>query len=544
MTVDPSAVTEAGAAGPASTELVPGASVGKYRLDRVLGAGGMGVVWAAFDPDLERPVAIKVLRSLDSVDTLRTRLLREARAMARLKHPNVLTVYEVGTDRNRDYIAMELIDGADLDGWLATKPARPEIVAALVAAGRGLAAAHDAGLIHRDLKPHNILRAIDGRVYVTDFGLARGQIEDGIEVVQAPLAATAIASGAQPRAVDSVLDSPLTQTGMLIGTPAYMAPEQFAGRTPDPRSDQFAFCVTAWEALTGARPFAGKTLEELQRAASAGVGPTPAPGLPPSVQRVLARGLAPVAADRWLDMHVMLQELEAALAPPRPSRVPWIAGGALAVVGFLTGVALYTRSRTAPVAPPVSPVSPTRMPMPPTVPMPPAPPEPMPPTRMPPTPAPTPMPPTRMTQTPPSPPVPARPMPPLLRGGSCGPVSEVFGMAWTAEQRKAIATRHRGEAMLIAVTGLLEETRRDWVRMYETACASPKTAEHQEQLACLLSARDEIAAAMQELATQDGALSVANMMPLAIAVGGCKTDQNSGARGAGHGSGDDDDDER
>ena len=526
MTVDPSAVTEAGVAGPASTELVPGASVGKYRLDRVLGAGGMGVVWAAFDPDLERPVAIKVLRSLDSVDTLRTRLLREARAMARLKHPNVLTVYEVGTDRNRDYIAMELIDGADLDGWLATKPARPEIVAALLAAGRGLAAAHDAGLIHRDLKPHNILRATDGRVYVTDFGLARGQIEDGIEVVQAPIAATAIASGAQPRPVDSVLDSPLTQTGMLIGTPAYMAPEQFAGRTPDPRSDQFAFCVTAWEALLGARPFAGKNLEELQRAASAGVGP--APGLPAGVHRVLARGLAPNAEARWLDMHVMLHELEAALAPPRPSRVPWIAGGVLAVVGFLTGVALYTRSRTAPSEPPAprSLTVPMPIPIPPIVPVPPTVP--------------------KHTTTPSHTPTPpAKPMPPLLRGGTCRPVSEVFGMAWTTEQRKALALRHRGEAMLFGVTGLLEETRRDWVRMYETACASPKTAEHQEQLACLLSARDELVAAIQELATQDGELSVASMMPLAMAVSGCKTDGNSGERGRnrGSGSGDPDDDE-
>jgi serine/threonine protein kinase len=524
MTVDPSAVTEAGAAGPASTELVPGASVGKYRLDRVLGAGGMGVVWAAFDPDLERPVAIKVLRSIDSGDTLRTRLLREARAMARLKHPNVLTVYEVGTDRNRDYIAMELIDGADLDGWLVTKPPRAAILAALLAAGRGLAAAHDAGLIHRDLKPHNILRGTDGRVYVTDFGLARGQIEDGIEVVQTPLAATAATSGAQPRAVDSVLDSPLTQTGMLIGTPAYMAPEQFVGRTPDPRSDQFAFCVTAWEALTGARPFAGKTLEELRLAASAGVaGSGVAAGLSPGLHRVLARGLARVPADRWLDMHVLLQELEAALAPPRPSRVPWIAGGALAVIALLTGVALYTRSRTASPTP-----TPTPSPMPMPMPMPPPPPMPIPP----PVPA------------PPSPP--PIPSPPLLRGGSCVPVSEAFGMAWTAERRKAIMSRHKGEAMLIAVTGLLEETRRDWVRMYDAACAAPRTAEHQEQLACLLSARDEIAAATQELATQDGALGISTLVPLATSVSGCKTDRNDGAdrkRDRDDGS-DRDDDER
>ena len=483
MTVDPSAVTEAGAAGPASTELVPGASVGKYRLDRVLGAGGMGVVWAAFDPDLERPVAIKVLRSLDSGDTLRTRLLREARAMARLKHPNVLTVYEVGTDRNRDYIAMELIDGADLDGWLASKPSRPDIVAALLAAGRGLAAAHDAGLIHRDLKPHNILRSKDGRVYVTDFGLARGQIDDGADVVQVPLAATAVASGSQPRALDSVLDSPLTQTGMLIGTPAYMAPEQFAGRAPDPRSDQFAFCVTAWEALTGARPFAGKTLEDLRIAASAGV--VAASGLPVPLHRVLARGLAPAPDDRWLDMHVVLQQLEAALAPPRPSRVPWIAGGVLAVVGFLTGVALYTRSRTAPAAP-VSPVTPV-MPMPPMPPMPPAP-----------------------TQ---------------VRGAACQPGTEVFGDAWTADHRRALTARHKKEGMLIAVTGLLEETRRNWIRSYDATCAMPDSATRHAQMACLLSTREEIAAAAQELLAEDGELSMTSVIPLGIALGACRDER-------------------
>jgi len=194
MAVDPSARTEAGAAGSAPSDLGPGMQIGKYRLERVLGAGGMGVVWAAFDPDLERPVAIKVLRRIDEAATQRTRLLREARAMARLKHPNILTVYEVGTDRNRDYIAMELIDGADLDAWLKTRPPRAEIVAALFAAGRGLAAAHDAGLIHRDLKPHNILRGRDGSVYVTDFGLARGQIEDGPEVVHQALAVAATRS--------------------------------------------------------------------------------------------------------------------------------------------------------------------------------------------------------------------------------------------------------------------------------------------------------------------------------------------------------------
>src|SRR4051812_11999765 len=319
MAVDPSAMTEAGPAGAEAGDLGPGVSIGKYRLDRVLGTGGMGVVWAAFDPDLERAVAIKVLRGIDGGATMRTRLLREARAMARLKHPNVLTVYEVGTDRNRDYIAMELIDGADLDRWLVSRPPSDDVLQALLAAGRGLAAAHDAGLIHRDFKPHTVLRGGDGGVYVTAFGLARGQIDDGADLVQTPggFAATAVASDSHPRAPDSVLDSPLTQTGVLIGTPAYMAPEQFLGRPPDPRSDQFAFCVTAWEALVGARPFTGNNLDELRAAAAVGVRGDG--GLPPRVRSVLARGMAPDPASRWPDMRTVLRELEASVAPPAPS---------------------------------------------------------------------------------------------------------------------------------------------------------------------------------------------------------------------------------
>ena len=463
MEVDPSARTEAGTAGNASADLGPGALIGKYRLDRVLGTGGMGVVWAAFDPDLERPVAIKVLRSIDSVATLRTRLLREARAMARLKHPNILTVYEVGTDRNRDYIAMELIDGSDLDGWLASKPPRPEILAALFAAGRGLAAAHDAGLIHRDLKPHNILRGHDGSVYVTDFGLARGQIEDGADLVQGQVAtAVAMTSGVQARTPDAVLDSPLTQTGVLIGTPAYMAPEQFAGRTPDPRSDQFAFCVTAWEALTGARPFVGKTLDELRRAAAAGVRGDG--GLPPRLCGVVARGMAPAPADRWPDMRALLHELEAAIALPPPparrSRVPLvIASTAIATAAVVIGFSRLP-GRAAGSAPDA--------------------------------------------------------------GGECAPASKAFGAAWAGERRRAVTARHKNDSMLIPVAATLEATRGDWIKAYETVCAMPESAARHEQLACLFEARDDINEATNELATEEGPLSLAMVISLGPQIGACK----------------------
>jgi serine/threonine protein kinase len=498
MTIDPSAVTEAGNGSGDPEGFSPGASIGKYRLDRVLGTGGMGVVWAAFDPDLERPVAIKVLRAADGSASMRTRLLREARAMARLKHPNVLTVYEVGTDRNRDYIAMELIDGMDLDRWLVSRPPRDEVLAALFAAGRGLAAAHGAGLIHRDLKPHNILRGRDGAVYVTDFGLARGQIEDGPEVIQTPVADAATAVGSQPRAMDSVLDSPLTQTGVLIGTPAYMAPEQFAGRAPDPRSDQFAFCVTAWEALTGARPFGGHNLEEL-RAAAAGGAPgaaqVPEAVLPPRVRAVLARGLSPAPEDRWPDMHAMLGALQSALAPSCTGRVPrivWITLAVLAVLGFLTGVALYTRSHTGPTV--VTSVVP--VPAPPPVPVPPSIPGPRP--------GPGPGP---------------GPGPNLAAG--CKPPGEAFGGAWSAERRAAVVARHRAAHELLPATAALDEVRRAWLRGYEAACAMPESEARHDQLDCLLEAREAIDEATRELTEEDSKLSIVQVIPLNVVVSAC-----------------------
>ena len=318
-----------------------GSMLGKYRLDRVIGEGGMGVVWAGYDPDLERAVAIKVLRDAGDT-TLRTRLLREARAMARLKHPNVLTVYEVGTDSNRDYIAMDLVDGGDLSKWLTTKPPRKDIFDALIGAGRGLAAAHDAGLIHRDFKPHNVLRSNDARVYVTDFGLARGQLEPEVDIELVPMRGYALASGSQPRRpIDSVLDAELTQTGILIGTPAYMAPEQYAGLVPDPRTDQFSFCVTAWEAFSGSRPFAGDSLDALRNAVGGGVAKTPAE-LPSSVRAVLSRGLDPEPSKRWPDMRSLLAALERIATPRR--RI----AGILVVVGAVllaTGVTFAVMHR-------------------------------------------------------------------------------------------------------------------------------------------------------------------------------------------------------
>jgi hypothetical protein len=299
--------------GQAQAAVVAG-TLGRYRIERRLGEGGMGVVHAAFDPDLERRVALKVLRAEAEAAEARQRLLREARAMARLAHPNVVAVHEVGSAGGRDYVAMELVEGETLADWLRTKRhTADEIVQAFVAAGRGLAAAHAAGLVHRDFKPHNVLRGHDGRICVTDFGLARG-----VEDVTAALEATMPLQGgvAKPANTPSPL-SGLTATGSVLGTPAYMAPEQWRGGTIGPAADQFAFCVGLWEALTGERPFRGTTIEELKRAVDAGPRALDASKLPRRLRRPLRRGLDPDPSKRLPSMDALI----AAIArPARPRR--------------------------------------------------------------------------------------------------------------------------------------------------------------------------------------------------------------------------------
>ena len=297
--------------------------LGRYRLERELGAGGMGVVHAAFDPDLERTVALKVLRHAS--DDASARLLREARAMAKLSHPNVITIFEVGTAAGRDYIAMELIDGETLAGWVrGARLGWRDIVAAFVAAGRGLAAAHGAGLVHRDFKAQNVLRAKDGRILVTDFGLACA--------TDAP-----IEGESRERAPGSPSDrsGTLTATGTLIGTPAYMAPEQWTGGAIGPATDQFSFCVGLWEAVAGERPFRGATLDELRATVLAGPDKLDDERVPRPLRAILRRGLAIDPARRWPDTSALLAALQRVLR--RRRRVL----GAAAVVALAGGVVAF-----------------------------------------------------------------------------------------------------------------------------------------------------------------------------------------------------------
>src|SRR4051812_18473550 len=322
-------VSTATPAAPADTI---GATVGRYRLERELGAGGMGVVHAAFDPDLQRRVALKVLRTAASSAEAKDRLLREARAMARLNHPNVVTVHEVGTAAGRDYVAMELISGETLADWLRSERRRPaDIVAAFVAAGRGLAAAHAAGIVHRDFKPHNVLRSRHGRIVVTDFGLAREAEADlpGSIDSTLPISARIISfANATPGSLSGI-----TQTGSLLGTPAYMAPEQWVGGLVTPATDQYAYCVALWEALAGERPYRGPTLEDLRAQAALGPSALDASKIPRRLRAVLRRGLSPDPGQRWPYMDALLARLV------RAARRPGIAlasgGGARAGAGAL-----------------------------------------------------------------------------------------------------------------------------------------------------------------------------------------------------------------
>jgi len=304
-----------------------GASLGRYRLERELGAGGMGVVHAAFDPDLERRIALKVLRVAVPGLEAKDRLLREARAMARLAHPNVVTVHEVGTANGRDYVAMELIQGETLADWLRVERRRPaEITAAFLAAGRGLAAAHAAGIVHRDFKPHNVLRCRTGRIVVTDFGLAR-EAQAELPAPRDPRGALAMPTGT-PTSLTGI-----TATGSLLGTPAYMAPEQWSGGLVTPATDQFAFCVAVWEALAGERPYRGPTLDELRAQAALGPVALDASNIPRRLRAILRRGLDPDPARRWPNMDALLARITR--VERRPGIALAIAAGAVVAAGVL-----------------------------------------------------------------------------------------------------------------------------------------------------------------------------------------------------------------
>ena len=326
-----------------------GVCVGRYVVLQAIGSGGMGNVYAAYDPELDRRVALKVLRAdlltSEQREEAHQRLLREAQATARLSHPNVVVVYDTGTVGERLFLAMELVEGMSLTEWLAAAPRTwREILAMFNQAGRGLAAAHRVGLVHRDFKPGNVMVGDDGRARVVDFGLARAAIRSSEPPPDGGAAEPA--STAASHAPDKVWSGALTVAGKALGTPTYMAPEQGAGGVTDARADQFSFCLALYEALYGELPFGrGDAGGPARDPESSEARPAPAdPSIPAWLRRVVLRGLSRDPAARFASIEDLL---EALAADPAARRRRWLVG---AVAGVAAGLALggfaYIERRT------------------------------------------------------------------------------------------------------------------------------------------------------------------------------------------------------
>ena len=271
--------------------------IARYVIVEEIGAGAMGAVYKAHDPDLGRMVAVKLVHA-GSNAARSTRLLREAQAIARVAHPNIVACHDVGVVGDQVFITMELVEGQRLRDWMAAGPRTlREILDVFEQAARGLAAAHDAGLVHRDFKPENVLVGADGRVRVVDFGLVRWAAGD-----DAP---------PPGEAVILALDQNLTPAGAAVGTPRYMSPEQIKARPVGPAADQFSYCICLYEALTGQRPFLGDSMASLMQAVTKGdVRPWPASCTTPRwLRAVVMRGLAKDPAARWPSMHAIIDEL-------------------------------------------------------------------------------------------------------------------------------------------------------------------------------------------------------------------------------------------
>ncbi len=305
--------------------LEPGALVGRYVVLAKVGSGGMGIVYAAYDPELDRKVALKLLHADDPGEVRarrQTRLLREAQAMAKLDHPNVVTVHDVGAHRDQVYIALEFVEGCTLTEWCRRYlPGWRESLGVFVEAARGLQAAHERGLVHRDFKPDNVMvgeesgRGATPRVRVMDFGLAHATPSAGDDSL-------------------ANLGAPESTHQGLAGTPKYMAPEAIRREPVEAAADQFSFCVALWEVLYGQHPFPGDTPAELAGNVAAGNlrSPTSRRAVPGWLRRACIRGLSRDPAQRFASMHELIAVLER--GPARAWRIRGLGLlGVLAVAG-------------------------------------------------------------------------------------------------------------------------------------------------------------------------------------------------------------------
>jgi tetratricopeptide (TPR) repeat protein/tRNA A-37 threonylcarbamoyl transferase component Bud32 len=342
--------------------LARGACVGRYVILDQLGLGGMGVVYRAYDPDLDRRVALKLVRAVSEDAT--ARLVREAQALAKVSHPNIVQIFDVGVFGDTVFIAMELVEGRTLSKWTReTKPECRPLLAHLIEAGRGLSAAHAAGLVHRDFKPQNVIVGEDGRVRVLDFGVARLAVDrattssDDLELDASSSGKLAAFTGEPDTGVATALERPRARThneddlprfvvSRLTGTPIYMAPEQRRPGMLDARADQFSFAVTCWELLHGVRPFQGEDEKAYLAASARGTFRPPAANnaTPMWVRRALQRAMSPKADERYRTMDDLLAALAADPARRR-QRIATIAAGVV-LAGAAT-IAIATRTHAA-----------------------------------------------------------------------------------------------------------------------------------------------------------------------------------------------------
>ena len=321
-----------GSAKRADGTLAAGTVLGRYIVVERIGTGGLGDVYAAYDPELDRKIAIKLLKpeateaGVEGMGDPTTRLLREAQAMAKLNHENVVTVYDVGTFAGQVFIAMEFIRGETLTRWVAAKSRTwSEIRDVFVAAGEGLAAAHAVGLVHRDFKPANVLVSDKGEVTVLDFGLAR------IVDAQVPISDDRVSSPpvrGVPKPM-SLLDHAVTDVGLVLGTPPFMAAELFEGAPGSARSDQFAFCVSLYKALHGIRPYPAQTVDDHIEAVRKGepVLERRNKSVPIWLHRAALRGVRKDPAQRYTSMDALL----AAMQTDRRRRKRWFLAAVIGV---------------------------------------------------------------------------------------------------------------------------------------------------------------------------------------------------------------------
>jgi serine/threonine protein kinase/tetratricopeptide (TPR) repeat protein len=327
-------------------ELAAGTFVGRYQIVEKLATGGMGILFRAYDPELSRHVALKLvlpssmaMERAASMEEYEQRLLREAQVLARLSHPNVVAAFDVGKVAGVLFIAMELIDGGSLRAWLTGTPRAPaEVLPILLDAGRGLSAAHRAGVVHRDFKLSNVMVSNGGRVLVVDFGLAR---TTGT-VVESALAGASSSSGAEASlgTADSASGGELTRTGAIVGTAGYIAPEQFEGGPSDERSDQFSYASAAFRALTGVSAYPADSIAGYRAALLQGTRAAWPHSIPRSIRRVIDRGLSRDPAARYPTLDALLDDLDRAA---RPRRLLVLVAAALGLSALAVSVAVRQR---------------------------------------------------------------------------------------------------------------------------------------------------------------------------------------------------------